>query len=386
MKLRKEHLEILRDKKILIVDDIPENLKVLGTLLRKTGVDISIAVNGEKGVEIAKTIVPDLILMDVNMPVLTGYDACKLIKEDPDICDIPLIFLTARDDRDDMINGYNLGAIDYITKPFNHTELIMKLVNYLTLRQRSVELEESNRQLKAADAAKNKFVSIISHDLRSPMGGILGLTRILNEDADSLTKEEREEFTSSIYQTLRRQYNFMEDLLKWGNMQIGRYELKPDEIDLTMFIENIKELYSSNIMNKEIDFIVDIEKGLAINVDTTMFNSALTNIVSNCIKFTPQKGVISIKANSDDTDNVHISLKDSGVGMEQVIADHIFDPEHFHTTKGTEMEGGSGLGMVLVGDVIRIHNGSIKAISHPGNGTEFRLIIPKKVNIEPSYN
>lgn len=226
---------------------------------------------------------------------------------------------------------------------------------------------------------------MISHDLRSPMGGILGLTKILSEESDTLTKQEQVEFTTSIYETLQRQYNFMEDLLKWGNMQIGRYELNPTEIDLSMFIDNIKGLYSSNIVNKEIDFITDIEQGLKIDVDPTMFNSAIANIISNCIKFTPQKGHITFTAKTNENGHVFIVIEDSGIGMEQVIADHIFDPEHFHSTKGTEQEGGSGLGMVLVGDVIRIHNGTIKAISQAGNGTEFQITIPKKLKLDQVF-
>jgi signal transduction histidine kinase len=121
-----------------------------------------------------------------------------------------------------------------------------------------------------------------------------------------------------------------------------------------------------------------------------MFNSAITNIVSNCIKFTPQGGTIAIAVREAGTDEygtelIEIRIKDTGVGMEQVIADHVFDPQHFHTTKGTDKESGTGLGMVLVGDVIRIHNGSIRAVSSPGNGTEFIILLPKNPAIEETF-
>jgi len=378
------NMEVLKNRKILVVDDIPENLKILGTLLRKTGCLLSIATDGQKGVETAKALVPDLILMDINMPGMSGYEACKAIKADPELADIPLIFLTARSDTDDMVHGYSLGALDYITKPFDHTELVMKLVNYMSLKVGREKLLDANQALKTADAAKNKFVSIISHDLRSPMGGILGLMKILVDERNSLSKEEADEFILSIYDTLKRQYEFMEDLLKWGNMQIGRYELKPVDIDLNLFFNNIHELYKSNTINKQISVATDIEPDLKIIADPTMFNSAIANIMSNCIKFTPQGGSISITGATENNEII-ISIKDSGVGMEQVIADHIFDPEHFHTTKGTEQEGGSGLGMVLVGDVIKIHKGKIKAISSPGVGTQFIITLPKNSDIEEVY-
>lgn len=380
-----DNTEILKNRKILVVDDIPDNLKILGTLLRKTGANLSIATDGQKGVDTAKAVLPDLILMDINMPNMSGYEACELLKKDTDTKDIPLIFLTARSDTNDLVKGYELGALDYITKPFDHTELLMKLTNYMTLKINTEKLKEANESLKLADSAKNKFVSMISHDLRSPMGGILGLMKILVEERSTLSEGEIKEFSESIYETLERQYEFMEDLLKWGNMQIGRYELNPETIDLTLFFDRISSLYQSNSRNKEINITKDIEPGLTIVADPTMINSAIANIVSNCLKFTPSGGVVSIQAKALGTDKVRISIKDTGVGMEQVIADHIFDPQHFHTTKGTDKESGSGLGMVLVGDVIRIHQGTIKAISSPGEGTEFVIEIPKEPTLKESF-
>ncbi|GAB5464705.1 MAG: hybrid sensor histidine kinase/response regulator [Candidatus Kapaibacteriales bacterium] len=368
-------LDAIKGKKALIIDDNQENIKLLGTVLQKSDMKIAIARNGEKGVETAKLFNPDIIFMEVNMPGMDGYEATKLIKADPLLTDIPVVFVTARKDIEDMIKGYSVGGIDYLEKPFNRIQLIIKMVTYIELYENRKELKKLNSELKRADESKNKFVSLISHDLRSPLGGILGMMKQLVENKDLFTPEEIDETVDTLYGSLQKQYTFLEDLLKWGNMQIGRYKLSKSLLPLTLFFNHIKSLYELSAKNKSISLTYDIQENLQIDVDQTMFNSAIGNIYSNALKFTEEGGSISAKA-IEHEGFAEITITDTGVGMMQSVADNLFDPAHFHTTKGTGNESGSGLGMLLVGEVVKVHGIEINAYSEQGKGTKIIIKIP----------
>ena len=184
-----EKSELIKDSVVLIVDDIPENLQVLGNILSAYGLDIGVATDGLQALENVKFQKPDLILLDIMMPGMDGFEVCEKLKSNPETSNIPVIFLTAKSQTEDIVKGFEVGAVDYVTKPFNSAELLVRVFNHLELKKAKDKIERQNDELKEMNDAKNKFFSIISHDLRGPFSGLLGLTSLIINEEQEIEKK-----------------------------------------------------------------------------------------------------------------------------------------------------------------------------------------------------
>ncbi|MEI6577748.1 MAG: response regulator, partial [Bacteroidota bacterium] len=176
---------------ILIVDDIGDNLKLLDEILRPEGYKTRLVPNGPLAIKAAEKEKPDLILLDIMMPEMDGFEVCRSLKENPALKDIPIIFISASGDTNDIVTALNIGGVDYINKPFQAEDVKARVLTHLKLCRQNIELRELN-------ATKNKFFSIIAHDLRSPFNGFLGLTRLMVEDLESLSGEDIKELSLSM--------------------------------------------------------------------------------------------------------------------------------------------------------------------------------------------
>ena len=204
---------------ILLADDLPENLAVLGNILRNEGYQIAIANNGQQAVKIAASRKPDLVLLDVAMPEMDGLTASRLMKENPESENIPIIFLTARTDTSDVLRGFEAGAVDYITKPFKAAELLARVSTHIELKQSRDLIFRQKAELTHLLATKDKLFSIISHDLRSPFAGLLTMISIMVEGFDSFQKEELRDSMKLIRDTSEQMHTLMQNLLNWAKLQ-----------------------------------------------------------------------------------------------------------------------------------------------------------------------
>ena len=176
-------------ERILIVDDLPINIKVLGGILKDFDYDVVISTNAKNAIEIVENNKIDLILLDINMPEMDGYEFCKIIKGNEKTKDIVIIFLTAKTESSEIVKGFELGAEDYVTKPFNSSELLARIKTHLSLKQKKIELLELNKKLEDANKLKSRFFSIISHDLRSPFTTLMGIPELLIQKYDTFDRE-----------------------------------------------------------------------------------------------------------------------------------------------------------------------------------------------------
>ena len=223
--------EMIKDV-ILVVDDQPINLKVIASVL-SADYSLSIANNGINALKMLEKGLPDLILLDIMMPEMDGYEVCKRVKENEKTKDIPIIFLTAKTDINDIIKGFDVGAVDYITKPFNPTEMKVRVVNHLNLYHAKKEiermyqkllmsqeaLENANKQLEQTNKEKDKFFSIIAHDLKSPFNGIIGLSEMLRDDARILDTDSIIKYAGLIHSSTQQTFDLLKNLLEWARMQ-----------------------------------------------------------------------------------------------------------------------------------------------------------------------
>ncbi|MCA1801518.1 MAG: hybrid sensor histidine kinase/response regulator [Rhodothermaceae bacterium] len=360
---------------ILIVDDIPRNLQVLGNILNNEGYETAVATNGKEALATINKAKPDLILLDIMMPEMDGYEVCSQIKSNPDNKDIAVIFLTGKSDSDEIVKGFSLGASDYITKPFQKSELMARVKTQLEIKAYRDTIEEQNEQLNRHNANKDRLFSIISHDLRSPFQGLLGLTQILHEELDTLERDEIMEYIGLIHQSSSKFYTLLENLLQWTIVERGQIDFNPEPIRIHNVITDIIELYSAVSLNKDIRFEIEADDSLHLYTDLNALQTIFRNLVSNAIKFSNPGGTVKIMATANGQ-FTELGIIDAGVGMEPDIAAKIFDIEHMKSRPGTQNEKGSGLGLLITKSLIERGGGTIRLESTPGKGSAFYFTQP----------
>lgn len=368
---------------VLIVDDRPENIQVISSILYQRGVNIAIAQSGQEALDIAHRKAPDLILLDVTMPEMSGFAVCEQLKDFSETRHIPIIFLTARTQPEDVVKGFGCGAVDYITKPFHPAELLSRVFTHLELKHsrdiityQNQQLTEQNQALHEANASKDKFFSLIAHDLRNPFNTLLSLAGLLKDELSLYTMEEIEHYIHRIYQAAEHSYTLLENLLEWSRSQTGKIPFMPQTAYLKLLLhESIRPL-EQHAHDKGISIVVDMAENLACSADIRMLSTIIRNLISNAVKFTASGGTITINGIEDDG-SVHICVCDTGIGMKPEYVNQLFRIDVHHSTPGTADEKGSGLGLILCKEFVEKHGGTIHVESEIGKGSCFTVTLPK---------
>ncbi len=360
----------MNDKKlILVVDDNPENLKILGNILKLNGLSPAFAQNGMKALNSVKKKLPDLILLDVMMPEMDGFEVCRQLKQDSGTKEVPVIFLTAKTEKEDVIQGLELGAVDYVTKPFNSKELMTRVNTHL-------ELKAAKEELKQAVATKDKFFSIIAHDLANIFNTSLGSSNLLTSN-EQLDNEERTEFLLLIHKSLEKGYSLLRNLLEWSRSQTGRIQVTPTTLNLKNLADQNLALLENNAKTKNITLFSSVEN-ISVVADENMLYTIIRNLLSNAIKFTPKGGKIEISATIVEDGLVEISISDTGVGIKPENLDKLFRIDVSLSTRGTAQEEGTGLGLILCKEFVEKNGGTIGVKSELGKGSRFYFCLPSQ--------
>ena len=365
---------------ILIVDDVPDNLKVLSGILKDNGYKIRPVLNGQLALEVAENEKPDLILLDIMMPRMDGYEVCHQLKQNPKLKDISVIFISALNDTRDIVDAFKSGGVDYITKPFQAEEVSARVATHLKICQQSNELQKQSNELRELNATKDKFFSIIAHDLRGPIGTILQISEFLpkkgNVDEDTLYSllESQKELTKNTFQLL-------ENLLNWARSNTNQIEYYPEMLDINTIINASVNNVNYQAKSKNIDISVKCPDQIQVYADENMFRSVIRNLLSNAIKFTPKGGSISISVIPQENNTVVIAIKDTGIGMHQNIIENLFRIDAINNRPGTEGESSNGLGLLLCKEFTEKNGGKIWAVSDEGKGSVFSFNVPRDMRI-----
>jgi len=354
---------------ILVVDDVTKNIQILGNFLREADYDIAVATSGMQALAVLEHVTPELILLDIMMPGMDGFEACRRIKERDDTQDIPVVFVTAKTDIDDIVRGFELGAVDYITKPFNRLELLARVKTHVDLRR-------SRRDLIKALGDKDKFFSIIAHDLRGPLGSFMSIAEFLSDNVGELDWEEILPLLSEMRNTGRGVYRLLENLLEWSRIQLGTITFSPESRSFREIVEMVEAVLQTQASRKDIVLAFVGELDVTVVADMHMISTVLRNLVGNAIKYTPRGGSVTV-ALIPAGDRFEISVHDSGVGMEQATVDSLFDISKVRTTPGTDKEKGTGLGLILCRELIAKHGQQLTVESTPGVGSVFSFKLPR---------
>lgn len=365
-----------RKKKILVVDDEEAIVELLRYNLRQKNYDITTAFDGKQALDTARFEMPDLIILDFMLPILNGPEVAEILKSIPVTADIPIIFLTARNDQDSVAAGFRTGASDYVTKPFNIGELLARVETQLKLKEVIDQLKKTENDLREANSIKDKLFAVFIHDIRSPFHALGGYISILHHRYEQLGISRQKKIIGTIQKGSVQIQELLENLLQWSRMESNLFEFRPRKFNLLNVITRILNLYSAQLKTKGVVPIIEIDHSVNIHADEVMTESIVRNLLLNAIKFTPDNGTIKIQSRSLG-DFEEVSISDSGVGISEENQKMIFNKEHRFTKLGLNGETGAGLGLILCKEFIQINGGEISVNSIEGKGSNFRFTLPR---------
>jgi two-component system sensor histidine kinase/response regulator len=353
---------------ILLIDDIPANLKGLGDILEGNGYKVRPVTNGILALKVAEKEKPDLILLDIMMPDIDGYEVCRRLKENENLKDVPIIFISALSDTQDIVKAFHTGGVDYITKPFQAEEILARVTTHIKICRQSTELQKLIFE-------RNRFISILAHDLKNPFTGLISITEaLLNANITDI--EQVRKFSLTIHNIVLQQYKLLNNLLEWSRLQIGSLKPETKECDINSIIQDIIELYQPITSNKNLTLHTFIsDESRHVKIDSRMLDTVLRNLISNAIKFTNQNGKIKISAIKDN-EYISISVEDNGVGIDKDNISKLFNIGVSYSNPGTNNEQGTGLGLILSKELIKKNNGNILVESNLGKGSKFTIKLP----------
>ena len=364
--------------KILIVDDVMSNVLLLKVLLTNEKFAIATASNVRQALEQVEKENPDLVLLDVMMPDMSGFEVAQHLKSNPNTADIPIIFLTALNSTADIVKGFQVGANDFISKPFNKEELIIRVTHQISLVAAKRLILSKTEELQRTIAGRDKLYSVIAHDLRSPMGSIKMVLNmlILNLPSEKIGAEMYELLTMA-NQTTEDVFSLLDNLLKWTKSQIGKLNVVYQDVDLVEVTDGVIEIFSMVASLKKIRIHEMKPEKMMVNADIDMLKTVVRNLLSNAIKFSKENSEVLVKMEEVDGMAV-VSVQDYGCGISEEGQKKLLHTDTHFSTFGTNNEEGSGLGLLLCKDFVVKNGGKLWFTSKEGEGSIFSFSIPVK--------
>lgn len=364
--------------KILIVDDVISNVLLLKALLKSEKYKVITAENGLQALDLVKTEMPDLILLDVMMPGMSGFDVSKELKASPEYHEIPILFLTALNSHEDIVKGFQLGANDFITKPFNKNELLIRIRHQVSLIAAKRVIIKQTEELRSIIIGRDKLYSVIAHDLRGPLGSIKMVLNMLIENLNSTTiGQDMFDVLCLANQTTEDTFALLDNLLKWTKSQIGRLNVVYQHSNLVDIIKDGIEIFQTAAELKGISIKFETTEKCSVYADADMIKTIVRNILSNAVKFSNPNGEIMMTIDITDEHLAVVSITNFGAVIKEEDKGKLLKPETHFSTFGTGNEEGSGLGLLLCQDFVHKNGGKLWFDSSQEEGTTFRFSVPK---------
>lgn len=359
------YYQLMGQKEILLVDDTPEHIEFIVSILSEYNFKIRVATKGKTALKLLKQHRPDLILLDVYMPVMNGFEVCKLIKSDNFYSDIPIIFLTASNDEESIEKGFELGAQDYVVKPFNSKELLARINTHIKLKQQTEAIKEAYKEL-------DSFCYSVSHDLKAPLFSINKLIEFIFSDYSNPLNPECMELLNNIKEKSDEIIKMISRLLEFSRM--CKLEMKSEEINLKqVFLDVYAELKN---LEPERNISFNIQELPVIKGDSIMIRVLVQNILSNALKYTSKKSHAIIDVTLKETKNNYIiSVKDNGAGFDNKYSSRLFGVfERLHSENEFK---GTGVGLAITQRILKRHNGKAWITGEVGKGAVYSFSLPK---------
>lgn len=368
--------------KILVVDDVVSNIMLLKALLKTKEYQVITAMNGQEALDKVAAEMPDLILLDVMMPGISGFEVAQRLQSSEQYHDIPIIFLTALNTHEDIVNGFKFGGNDFITKPFNKNELMIRIGHQISLIAAKRIILKQTEELRSIIIGRDKLYSVIAHDLRGPLGTIkMILNMIISSTGGkggAMVSPEVFDMLSVANQTTEEVFTLLDNLLKWTKSQLGRLNVAPQRVNISDIVSDGIEIFKTTAEIKNISIVFDANGASCdIMADIDMIKTVLRNLLSNAIKFSNAGSEVVITVNVCDDDLAVVGVKDSGCGISDDDKNKLLCTDTHYSTFGTGNEEGSGLGLLLCDDFVRKNGGKLWFESKSGEGSTFFFSVPK---------
>jgi len=404
--------------RVLVVDDLAEIRDLLQVYLEDEGYDVLTAKDGQEALTTVAAHPPDLILLDVMMPGTDGYEVCRRLKSDEKTAFIPIVMLTALQELEHRLQGIEVGADEYLTKPFRRMELLTRVRSLLRVKalhdqvaaynrlleqkvaERTAALEQALNDLREMDRLKSEFLSNISHELRTPLTPVMGyLPALLREEFGALIPEQRR-VLAHVSESVDRLHRLIDDLLTFMHWESGEAALRVQPVAVAAVVELAATKVSAMAQEKGVQVMRTVPAELPqVQVDVTAIGRAFGHLLDNAVKFTPKGGQVTITArlvewsNSQTVDPsqpidqsttrpidtkkwVELAVRDTGVGISPEAIPKIFDRFYQVDSSTTRQHGGTGLGLAIVKFILDAHGAHITVESLPGTGTTFSIRLP----------
>ncbi len=359
---------------ILVVDGDRIHRRILGGILRSEGWRVEELTSGEEALVHYAARAPDLVLMAVQLPGMSGFDTCRRLRALHGECVAPVIFLTARDSADDVVAGFNAGAADYVPKPWRAREVVVRIRSHLQNRLLAARQQSLLGELGSANAAKDRFVSLVAHDLRSPLAGMRGLIEFLVE---TRLDDEQREMVTLIHESSRSMLELVEKLHEFAQLESGRLRLTPIGCRLAKWLEQAVGRWRPEAARRQVRLeVVAAEGAPELRVDPEQLGRVLDQLVSNALKFSPAGAVVTVAEVADEA-GAGFAVRDQGPGFPEEERHLLFrEFSRLSSRPAREVGKGSGLGLAIARRLVEAHGGTIGAANLRTGGCEFSVRLP----------
>jgi signal transduction histidine kinase len=366
----------LKGRKVLIIDDDRINIRILSSILKTEGYEVSEGNNGEQALELYEQFKPDLVLLDVVLPGIDGFAVCRELRARHGDNASPVIFITAKTESDDIVEGLAAGGVDYLAKPFRRKESLARirihLQNKILIEQQKALVE----QLKTANQAKNKLLGMAAHDLRNPLASIRGLAEFLRDGTVGELKPDQLDLANTIFETSQSMLTLLNELLDVATIEAGELKIHKEPSNLAELVE--KSVYLNNInaarKNTKIVYSPPWEAPI-VRMDQAKIKQVMDNLLSNAVKYSPPGSTVNVRI-SGFHPAYTVAVQDQGPGIPENERHQLFKDFVTLSAKPTGGEKATGLGLAICRKIIEAHRGAITATNLPKGGCEFSIMLP----------
>jgi signal transduction histidine kinase len=366
---------------VLIVDDTPANLQLLTSMLKQGGYKARPVTSGALALRAAAAQLPDLILLDIHMPEMDGYEVCRRLKQDGRLRDVPVLFISASSEPVDKVQAFGVGAVDFVTKPFDMHEVQARIETHVRLRRARVELEQQHRtvaesyeRLRASEALRDTLSHMIAHDMRSPLTGLLGSLGLLRmELGDKLDAESASDLERSL-DAVQQLVRMLDDLLDVSRLEAGKLPIERSLWEVGTVCRAALQSLGAHARERRLD-LSGVAPGTMAFGDEALMRRVLMNLLHNAFKFTSSGGAVAVRVERA-SDAIRIAVSDDGPGVPVEAREAIFEKFGQARLGPRERAHASGLGLTFCKMVLEAHGGSIGVEDAPGRGSTFWLRLP----------
>ncbi|MFO0595560.1 MAG: hybrid sensor histidine kinase/response regulator [Myxococcaceae bacterium] len=362
---------------LLVVDDSSQNLEILSTLLSAHGHEVRTATGGQQALQLVDQRTPDLVLLDIHMPDLDGFEVCRTLRERYDSAQLPVVFLSAQNDPINKVKAFQLGAIDFVTKPFHFPEVLARVDTHLELKRRNRQLEEMNARLRATEEARRNFITALVHDIKNPLTPMLKNTEWLLEQAQENGGVDPEvvEVTRDLHVASNHLYRMVLSLLDVARSDQQGFALRRAPTQLRAFVADSLELLTLRLRAMPGRLVVDVEDAEA-SFDPAVLGRVLQNLLDNALKYTPSTESIRVSLALEGSELVMV-VEDRGAGVPAAARERIFESWVQLEERPAIPRASHGIGLAFCRHAVEAHGGRITVEDAVPHGARFVVRLPR---------